>query len=123
MKKLLHLVVIFAVVLGSVGCDSKFFDAFKSKKTTTEEAGEDASATLAEFNKIEEGMSYREVVAIIGVEGELQSRHTIPGEEGVSDPVTTEVYQWSGVGGFGTAAMNVTFKNDAVKSKTQFGLE
>lgn len=56
-------------------------------------------------------MSYEEVVAILGSEGELLSQ---AGE----GEFKSEMVQWDGDNG-----LNVTFQNDKVQSKAQFGLE
>lgn len=81
-----------------------------------EEKKEDSSGvTLDNFQKIENGMTYEEVVEILGKEGELLS-------EAGSGQYKTEMYQWEAENGFG-ANMNVTFQNGKVQSKAQAGLE
>jgi DNA-directed RNA polymerase subunit RPC12/RpoP len=79
-------------------------------------------ATLAEFQRLQTGMSYEQVVEIIGAEGTLVSSNTLPGVPGFSDPITTEMYSWEGHGGLG-ANMNAMFQNYALISKSQFGLK
>lgn len=70
--------------------------------------------TLDEFNQIQTGMSYQEVVAIIGSEGELQSESEVAG-------ITTKMYYWSGKGIVSSASF--MFQNDSLISKSQIGLE
>lgn len=74
----------------------------------------DPAMTLAEFEQIAAGMSYEQVVAIVGGEGELVSQADFGG-------ITTALYSWEGSGGFGANA-NVTFQNNAEVGKAQFGL-
>ena len=71
--------------------------------------------TLDEFNTIQNGMSYEEVVEIIGSEGEASSTATV-------GDITTSIYMWKGKGSIGANA-NVTFIDNKVSAKAQFGLE
>lgn len=75
----------------------------------------DRTVSLAEFNRIKNGMSYKEVVAIIGFEGEVMSESTIM-------DIKTVMYSWEN-GGFSFSNMNAMFQNDKLISKAQFGLE
>ena len=68
--------------------------------------------TKAAYDRIETGMSYREVVALIGWEGEELSRSELAG-------YITVMYAWKNPTG---SNMNVMFQNDKVVSKAQFGL-
>lgn len=70
--------------------------------------------TLDDFNSIETGMSYEEVVAIIGYEG------TVLSEVEVMDSKST-MYCWYGKDGISNA--NVTVSNGKVMSKAQLGLK
>ena len=69
--------------------------------------------TLEEFNQIQNGMSYSDVVAIIGGEGVLTSESSVGG-------TTMELFSWEGtsLGANG----NVTFMNGKVTAKAQLGL-
>lgn len=69
--------------------------------------------TMEEFNRIEMGMTYQEVVFAVGGEGELISENEIAN-------IHTTLYKWDGIG-YGNA--NVTLQNGVVVSKSQFGLE
>ena len=70
-----------------------------------------------EFDKIKNGMTYKEVVEIIGGEGEVLSE---VGEEG--SQFYTIMYSFDGESGFGANA-NFTFQSGKLMSKAQFGLE
>ncbi len=72
-----------------------------------------SSLTLAEYNELTTGMSYQEVVAILGRGGVEQSRASIAGS-------TTVMYTWSGSG---TANMNAMFQDNRLVTKAQFGLK
>lgn len=68
---------------------------------------------LSEFNQITTGMTYREVVSIIGTEGTELSRVSLAG-------TVTVMYKWDGQG---IANMNAMFQNGKLITKSQFGLE
>jgi hypothetical protein len=79
----------------------------------------DPGISKEEFDKIQAGMTYEEVVEIIGGEGELNSES---GSKG--DQYYTAMYTWNGESGFGANA-NATFQGNPAKlqNKSQFGLE
>ncbi len=69
--------------------------------------------TMENFKKLKNGMSYKQVVEILGKEGELLSENEVAGTK-------TEMYQWkAGM----MSNMNAMFQNDKLMSKAQFGLE
>ena len=74
--------------------------------------------SLAEFNHIKTGMTYDEVVQIIGSTGTLLS------ESGgnLGPEYYTALWMWEGEGSLGANA-NVMFQGGGVISKAQFGLE
>lgn len=78
----------------------------------------DTKISLEEFNQIETGMSYEEVVEIVGGEGTVLSESDITGD----GQYKTTIYSWDGNGMLGASA-NVTFQGGKVISKAQFGLE
>ena len=78
----------------------------------------DTTITLDEFNKIESGMTYEQVVEIVGCEGTVMSEVDI----GMGDAYKTTIYSWDGKGGFGANA-NVTIQGGKVVSKAQLGLK
>jgi hypothetical protein len=69
--------------------------------------------TMAEFNEIETGMTWEEVVAIAGQPTEELSRNKIA-------DIETVMYQWTNPFG---PNMNVMFQNGKVVQKAQFGLK
>jgi len=71
--------------------------------------------TMANFSKLRSGMSYSQVVSILGSQGTEMSSSDIAG-------YSTVMYSWDGEGGFG-ANMNATFQNGELVSKAQFGLK
>lgn len=70
--------------------------------------------TLDEFNQIETGMTYEEVVNIIGSEGTLTSETTV-------GDITSKMYSWNGK----SITSNATFlfQNDSLTSKSQLNLD
>lgn len=74
--------------------------------------------SLDEFNQIATGMTYDEVVKIIGGPGEILSQTDL----GMGDEYASVMYMWDGEGSIG-ANVNVMFQGGEVVSKAQFGLE
>ena len=72
------------------------------------------------FSAIHEGMTYREVVTIIGTEGEELSSNKMEGVPGVMPSVSTKMYTWQNGDG---SIMNAMFQNDKLIQKAQFGLK
>lgn len=75
--------------------------------------------TYEKYNRIQNGMSYQDVVRIIGAQGEEMSRNHIDGVPGVMESIDTIMYQW--VNGNGSN-MNAMFQNNQLMQKAQFGL-
>ncbi len=71
----------------------------------------------AEFDQIQNGMSYDEVKAIIGSDGEVLSESGQAGEQ-----FHTIMYKWDGEKGFGANA-NFMFQEGKLQNKAQFGLK
>lgn len=71
--------------------------------------------TLEEYNKIESGMTYEQVVEIVGSDGTVSSQVESNGYKIV-------IISWYGNGVAGSNA-NVTFTNNAVSGKAQVGLK
>ena len=67
--------------------------------------------TIDKFNQIQTGMTYEEVVAIIGEEG------TVSSESSFGDS-SMKIYSWSN----GIANATISFTNGKVSAKSQFGL-
>ena len=78
------------------------------------EANERAEVTLEEFFQIRPGMSYSQVVNLIGSEGELVSETALAG-------MRVQNFRWIQNDGAGVAV--VTFENSVAYSKSQDGLE
>jgi hypothetical protein len=70
-------------------------------------------ATKAEYLRLRDGMSYAQVVEIIGCEGEENSRSSIAG-------ITTIMYSWDGNALI--SSMNAIFQDDRLVNKAQLGL-
>lgn len=80
---------------------------------------ESAGVTIskAEYDQLENGMSYKKVVALVGGEGEQLSETGSPGEE-----FYTAMYSYDGEGGLG-ANVSLIFQDDKLMTKSQFGLK
>lgn len=96
--------IVLVLVLGGLSVSSS---------TGTSRTGASSGVTYANYQRISEGMSYSEVVAILGTSGKEMSRSDFGN-------LTTVMYGWDG-SGFG-ANMNAMFQNDKLVTKAQFGL-
>ena len=74
-----------------------------------------SGVNMENYSKIQTGMSYEEVVAILGKQGEEVSSNDIAGYKNV-------MYKWEGDTGFG-ANMNAMFQDGKLFQKAQFGLK
>ncbi len=83
------------------------------------QAKEDKDISLSEYEAIQDGMTYAQVVEVVGCEGTEQSSSNI---DAGSSSIKTVMYTWEGNGGPGSNA-NVTIQNDKVVSKAQIGLK
>ena len=90
-------------------------EAGKSEKK--KESKNDPGISKKEFDQLQSGMSYEEVVKIIGSEGEVLSESGNEGED-----LHTVMYQWDGESGWGANA-NAMFQGGKLNTKSQFGLE
>ena len=115
MKKFLSLFIALSLLLclSACGTPNDFI-----KGTGADIINSEASISLEEFNKIETGMTYKEVCEIVGGEGTLGSSVDLD----MGDEYKTEIYQWTGDGSIGANA-NVTFQGGKVVSKAQIGLK
>lgn len=119
-KKLIIVVIVIIVLVALIGsCASgagnKSDNSNSSSSTASQGAQQDKDSTKIDadkFAKIENGMTYDEVVSIIGSEGSEQSTNEIGG-------VKTTMYEWES-DGWGVAT--ITFQNGKVTNKTQFGV-
>ena len=102
-------IVVF-IIIGALGSTSSSDD--NSNDNNSSNTQTNISVLTAEkFNSIDFGMSYEDVVEIIGEEGDPVSEAT------VSD-ITTAIYQWSD----GLANFNITLTNNELTGKAQYGI-
>ena len=78
------------------------------------ETNENVRVTLEQYDQIEEGMSYDEVVSIFGGKETSSSESEVAGTK-------SEIMTWNGNGTF--SAVTIGFINGEVSSKSQTGLE
>lgn len=71
-----------------------------------------AGVTMANYNRLATGMSYRDAVKLLGSRGVEISSSELAG-------IRTVMYQWEAGSG---ANMNAMFQNDRLVSKAQLGL-
>lgn len=83
-------------------------------ETVKKEEKKLSGVTMDQFVRIKEGMTYNEVVAILGSDGELTSSNELAGYK-------TVLYTWAGASF--ASNMNAMFQNDKMISKAQFGLK
>ncbi|HEY3318929.1 MAG TPA: DUF3862 domain-containing protein [Planctomycetota bacterium] len=81
--------------------------------------GSDA-ITKSQFDSVKEGMSYQEVVQIIGSSGTESVSSSMPGVPGVTDTTITKIYSWQNKNG---SNAQMTFQNEKLVIKGQFGLK
>lgn len=109
-------IVVIAAVGGGNSKDSKKSSGKKSESTSSSNnnsAKESAGINEEKFDSIQNGMSYEEVKNIIGQDGENISESDVAGTK-------TVMYQWTASDGWGNAT--VTFQDDKVINKAQFGV-
>jgi hypothetical protein len=71
------------------------------------------TVTMAEYSRLQSGMTYQQAAEIIGASGEEMSRNDIAG-------FTTVMYGWKNPDG---SNMNAMFQNNGLVQKAQFGLK
>ncbi len=116
--KVITFILILAVlgaIAGASGSRNKSNSTVSSTTSSTTTEQNQDKLNLEKFNKIETGMSYQEVVNIIGEEGTVLSESEIGN-------IKSTIYSWYGEGSIGANA-NVTFQNGKVVSKAQVGLK
>ena len=109
-------VIICSVVLSGCASRDASFDSSADGSHTSAAEG-DATITKEEYERLEQGMSYQEVVQIIGGEGTVISQTGSQGED-----FYTTMYQWPGEGDKMSSA-NILFQADKLLSKSEYGLQ
>ena len=109
---LLLIIIIICIAISNGGTKET------STNTIKEETKNDGKITLDEFNQIQTGMTYEEIIKILGGEGTILSESNI----GNSEQYHTIIYTWEGKGSLGANA-NVTIQGGKVVSKAQAGLK
>lgn len=115
---LIVLIIVIAVVASNGGDDNDInekSEISKEKTTETKKADKKGLLTKEKFNQIEEGMSYDEVVKIVGSKGNLISE---TGEEGTD--LHTVMYDFETDGFMSNSSM--MFQGGKLINKTQIGL-
>lgn len=92
-----------------------YYDAFEDYSAS---GANPPTISLAEFNAISTGMTYQEVIDIIGSAGEILSEVDL----GLGEEYFTQSRKWDGEGSIGANAI-IQFQNGKVVTKAQFGLE
>ncbi len=110
----LTFIIAFIIVVGAGGIIASLQNN-AIQKNVSGVSNDSEYITLDEYNAIKNGMSYEDVVKLIGSEG------TSTSESSVGD-ITVKIITWYGNGMAGSNA-NVTFTNDEVTGKAQIGLK
>jgi outer membrane protein assembly factor BamE (lipoprotein component of BamABCDE complex) len=99
---------------GAASAQAATSAAGSSSSTAAATDDKKSPATLAKFKKIKKGMSYEQVVAILGVP------HVTIGKK-TSGDITVALYGWYGTDQFATLVVSLT--NGKVGSMSQSGLK
>lgn len=111
------------VVLGILGGlaakrvadDPQFQKAVQDANTQVQKMNDPPIVTLAEFNQLQNGITYEQAKQLIGADGTVQSENNIGG-------IHTVMYTWTNPS-FADGNMNAMFQNNALMSKSQIGLK
>ena len=106
----LLVVIILRTIVGATGENNNN----NTTQTGTTVTQEQEKMTLEKFNKIETGMTYQQVVDIIGEEGTLSTESSYGSQ-------SMKVYYWYASNGISNAT--ISFMNGTVTAKSQIGLE
>lgn len=88
--------------------------------TTVTQPTTTSLVTNAQFEQVQNGMTYADVVGIFGRDGTLLSESTFKDEGG--NDVQLKIYYWEGQGEAGANA-SVSFQGDIVVTKSSYGLQ
>lgn len=104
----------------SGGFSSTGSEEREQRRIERQKAKEEArKVTMANFLQVSNGMSEREVIGILGSNYEVSAESEI--DTGFGPSVRIRMLSWSTEKGLGNC--NVTFENDKVTVKAQFGLK
>lgn len=111
-----------SIVLGTaIATGFIFASGCSNSETTSKEAtGKSIVITKAEFEKVQNGMTTKEVFGIIGGKGEVMSE---VGEKGSETYTVIYMYKGKGAAGVAGANANFTFQDDKLMAKAQVGLK
>lgn len=109
--------VLFAVTL--LGCGVFYFLSHLPETPSRTEDRQQVQKpshgiTLANYNQIQNGMTYNQVVEILG-------RHGVESSQAAGEGVAVSLITWEVPDGLGSN-MNITFQNGRVTGKAQLGL-
>jgi hypothetical protein len=131
-KKIAMLVAAAAIVMAVSACGSKAPVAAKTKSGTivttasvVDTIGPAGGATFAKYSKIKIGMTYAQVVKIMGNSGaERGNPNKTMDDKGStpSSPRGVAVFAWMATQQDNTNSMHVTFRDNKVTAKDQAGL-
>ena len=102
------------IVFGGIGFFSMMFNDTVQKSVSGVES-ESEYITMDEYNQIQSGMTYDQVVEIIGGQGQ-------PSASSGGGGYQIDMYTWYGNGTAGSNA-SITFTNGVVSAKAQIGLQ
>lgn len=111
MNKIGKILLIFAIICIAICITLLIIDMKENDNLNTEKI------TLEKFNDIKIGMTYQDVVNLIGEEGIILSDSNI----GNNEEYHTTIYYWYAENGI--ANVNVTIQGGKVISKLQIGLK
>ncbi|MBD2860405.1 DUF3862 domain-containing protein [Paenibacillus oceani] len=120
--KIFRIAIVIGILIAAVACGSKDGNQIKPAGGTApsteqkSESSKKSTITKEQYDRINNGMKYKEVVQIVGGEGEIVSESGEKGSKVYAIGVTYE-----GKGGSGSASF--VFLGDELKSKSQYGLK
>ena len=106
---------LLAILVAAIGirvCSLAYSDWAQQRAETEAAVTMAEVVTMAEYDRIQKGMSYGQVTAIIGTAGTETSRSDLAG-------YSTIMYSWKNSNG---SNMNAMFQNGALVMKAQYGL-
>lgn len=111
------IIIVIIIAIGGTGASNQNTNTATSSEdiaSNTSAKQENIRVTLEQYNQIQNGMTYDEVVAIFGGKENSSSESEVAG-------IKSEVKTWNGNGTF--SAVSIGFTDGAVSSKSQTGLE